>query len=84
MVRQIPGSRALVAAYVEERFVIDRTAFILLPRELDEDVLLLDLAILNSKLCYWYFMNVNNSSMLLFPKIKAKELKRLPCRTMVS
>ena len=78
VVRQIPGSRALVAAYVEERFVIDQTAFILLPRELDEDVLLLDLAILNSKLCYWYFMNVNNEFDALFPKIKAKELKRLP------
>lgn len=78
VVRQIPGCGSLVAAYVEEPFIVDQTAFVLLPEELDEDQLFLDLVMLNSKLCYWYFMNVNNEFDALFPKIKAREAKVLP------
>lgn len=78
VLRQIPGNGSLVAAYVEKPFIVDQTAFVLLSDELDEGQLFLDLAMLNSKLCYWYFMNVNNEFDVLFPKIKAKEVKVLP------
>lgn len=78
VLRQIPGSDSLIAAYVEDSYVVDQTAFVLLPDEVDQDQILLDLAMLNSKLCYWYFKNVNNEFDALFPKVKAKEVKVLP------
>ena len=76
LIRQIPAKESLIASYIKETFVVDQTAYIAKPKsELD---LLFYLGILNSKLLFWYFQNINNEFDQLFPKIKVKEFNALP------
>lgn len=76
LIRQIPAKESLIASFVKETFVVDQTAYIAKPK-LDLDILFY-LGILNSRLLFWYFQNVNNEFDLLFPKIKVKEFNALP------
>ena len=76
IVRQIPGKKSLIASYVKDDFVVDQTAYIAKPKT--DCNLLFYLGIINSKLLYWYFQNINNEFDSLFPKIKVKEFNSLP------
>lgn len=78
LVRQIPAPQSLVASFVSETFVIDQTAYIAKAKENLNVDLHFYLGILNSKVLYWYFKNINNEFDLLFPKIKVKEFNSLP------
>ena len=76
LIRQIPAKKSLIASFIKETFVVDQTAYIAKPKsELD---ILFYLGILNSKLIFWYFQNINNEFDQLFPKIKVKEFNALP------
>jgi hypothetical protein len=76
LIRQIPAKESLIASLIKETFVVDQTAYIAKPKlELD---ILFYLGILNSKLLFWYFQNINNEFDQLFPKIKVKEFNALP------
>jgi hypothetical protein len=76
LIRQIPGKESLIASFIKETFVVDQTAYIAKAKsELD---ILFYLGILNSKLLFWYFQNINNEFDQLFPKIKVKEFNALP------
>lgn len=76
LIRQIPAKESLIASFIKETFVVDQTAYIAKPKsELD---ILFYLGILNSKLLFWYFQNINNEFDQLFPKIKVKEFNALP------
>jgi adenine-specific DNA-methyltransferase len=76
LIRQIPAKESLIASYIKETFVVDQTAYIAKPKSgLD---ILFYLGILNSKLLFWYFQNINNEFDQLFPKIKVKEFNALP------
>ena len=77
LIRQIPSKNSLIASYIPETFVVDQTAYIAKPKE-DSVDLLFYLGILNSKLLFWYFQNMNNEFDRLFPKIKVKEFNDLP------
>ncbi|MBS1583024.1 MAG: N-6 DNA methylase [Bacteroidetes bacterium] len=80
LLRQIPGKTGLVAATIEDSYVIDQTVFIVKRHDTtrtSEDTLL---AYLNSQLLYWYFRNTFSEFDELFPKIKAKEVKALPIK----
>ncbi|UXD70019.1 Eco57I restriction-modification methylase domain-containing protein [Sphingobacterium faecium] len=80
LIRQIPAKESLIASFIKETFVIDQTAYIAKPKsELD---ILFYLGILNSKLLFWYFQNINNEFDQLFPKIKVKEFNALPVPSM--
>lgn len=76
LVRQIPGKSSLIVSYVEEKFVVDQTAYIAKPNKPLE--IKFYLGILNSRLIYWYFQNISNEFDLLFPKIKVREFNALP------
>jgi adenine-specific DNA-methyltransferase len=76
LIRQIPAKKSLIASYVTETFVVDQTAYIAKPKE--ELNILFYLGIINSKLLFWYFQNINNEFDQLFPKIKVKEFNALP------
>ncbi|MBK0382871.1 Eco57I restriction-modification methylase domain-containing protein [Pedobacter sp. SD-b] len=76
LIRQIPAKKSLIASYVRETFVVDQTAYIAKPKE--ELNILFYLGIVNSKLLFWYFQNINNEFDQLFPKIKVKEFNSLP------
>jgi adenine-specific DNA-methyltransferase len=76
LIRQIPGKESLIASYIKETYVVDQTAYIAKP--IAELNILFYLAILNSKLIFWYFQNINNEFDQLFPKIKVKEFNALP------
>nr|WP_297783833.1 TaqI-like C-terminal specificity domain-containing protein [uncultured Allomuricauda sp.] len=76
LIRQIPNKDSLIASYVKDRFVIDQTAYIAKP-SVQLDVFFY-LGVLNSKLIFWYFQNINNEFDQLFPKIKVKEFNSLP------
>jgi len=77
LIRQIPASNRLVVAYTDEYFVVDQTVYI---GKLQSTILnnLTTLALLNSKLIFWFFQNISNEFDKLFPKIKTKEFKELP------
>ena len=76
LIRQIPAKESLIASFIKETFVVDQTAYIAKPKsEID---ILFYLGILNSKLLFWYFQNINNEFDQLFPKIKVKEFNSLP------
>lgn len=76
LIRQIPNKDSLIASYVKGKFVIDQTAYIAKPSvQLD---ILFYLGVINSKLLFWYFQNINNEFDQLFPKIKVKEFNSLP------
>lgn len=78
LIRQIPGAQSLIVAYTTEDYIVDQTAYV---AKLKSESLLTyqaTLALLNSKLIFWYFQNTNNEFDLLFPKIKTKEFRRLP------
>jgi hypothetical protein len=80
LVRQIPAKNRLVVSYTDKDFIVDQTAYIAKPK-LDADSpykIETSLGLLNSKLMFWLFTNMNNEFDLLFPKIKTKELKNLP------
>ena len=80
LIRQIPAKESLIASFIKETFVVDQTAYIAKPKsELD---ILFYLGILNSKLLFWYFQNINNEFDQLFPKIKVKEFNALPVPSM--
>jgi hypothetical protein len=80
LIRQIPGKESLIASFIKETFVVDQTAYIAKPKsELD---ILFYLGIINSKLLFWYFQNINNEFDQLFPKIKVKEFNALPVPSM--
>ncbi len=76
--RQIPGNERLVVAYTDEHFVVDQTAYIAKLKKDSPVSIMALLAILNSKLLFWYFRNINNEFDQLFPKIKVNEFKQLP------
>nr|WP_317238966.1 TaqI-like C-terminal specificity domain-containing protein [Belliella aquatica] len=76
LIRQIPGKTSLMASLVKDTFVVDQTAYIAKPKE--ELDMYFYLGILNSKLLFWYFQNINNEFDQLFPKIKVKEFNSLP------
>lgn len=76
LIRQIPGKKSLIASYIKETFVVDQTAYIAKPKT--ELNILFYLGVLNSKLLFWYFQNINNEFDQLFPKIKVKEFNTLP------
>lgn len=78
LVRQIPSPLSLVASFVSETFVVDQTAYIAKAKESKTIDLHFYLGILNSKVLYWYFKNINNEFDTLFPKIKVKEFNSLP------
>ena len=78
LVRQIPSSTSLVASFVGQSFVVDQTAYIAKAKSDNEIDLFFYLGILNSKVLYWYFKNINNEFDTLFPKIKVKEFNSLP------
>jgi len=82
LMRQIPGRNRLIACYTEDDYVVDQSAYIIKPREADPARTMATLAILNSRLLFWYYQNESNEFDLLFPKIKAKEIKGLPIATM--
>ena len=76
LVRQIPSKTTLVASWVNDTFIVDQTAYILKPKpDINSKFYL---GILNSRLLFWYFQNINNEFDSLFPKIKIKELNTLP------
>ncbi|MBL7901011.1 MAG: Eco57I restriction-modification methylase domain-containing protein [Bacteroidia bacterium] len=76
LIRQIPAKESLIASFIKETYVVDQTAYIAKPKsELD---ILFYLGVLNSKLLFWYFQNINNEFDQLFPKIKVKEFNALP------
>ncbi len=76
LIRQIPAKESLIASFIKETYVVDQTAYIAKPKsEID---ILFYLGILNSKLLFWYFQNINNEFDQLFPKIKVKEFNLLP------
>src|SRR5690606_36629314 len=74
--RQIPDKISLIASYVDDNYVVDQTAYIAKPKS--ELNILFYLGVLNSKLLFWYFRNVNNEFDRLFPKIKISEFRSLP------
>lgn len=76
LMRQIPSKKSLIASYVNQTFVVDQTAYIAKPK-IDLNILFY-LGILNSKLLFWFFQNINNEFDNLFPKIKVKEFNTLP------
>jgi hypothetical protein len=76
LMRQIPAKKSLIASYVNQTFVVDQTAYIA-KAKIDLNILFY-LGILNSKLLFWYFQNINNEFDNLFPKIKVKEFNTLP------
>ena len=76
LMRQIPGKKSLIASYVNQTFVVDQTAYIA-KAKIDLNILFY-LGILNSRLLFWYFQNINNEFDNLFPKIKVKEFNTLP------
>ncbi len=78
LIRQIPSTKSLIVSFVNEPFVIDQTAYIAKCKQGFTIDLYFYLGILNSKLLYWYFVNINNEFDKLFPKIKVKEFNRLP------
>jgi len=78
LVRQIPSSKSLIAGYTEQNFIIDQSAFIAKRKAGGQINLKFALALLNSKLLFWFFQNENNEFDELFPKIKSKEFKALP------
>ncbi len=79
LIRQIPEKNNLVLSLEESYYIVDQTVYI---AKLKSDVTDISekaiLALLNSKLVFWYFSNINNEFDLLFPKIKVKEFKALP------
>lgn len=78
LVRQIPAQQSLVGSYVKETFVVDQTAYIAKAKPGKKIDIYFYLAVLNSKILYWYFKNINNEFDVLFPKIKVKEFNSLP------
>lgn len=76
LMRQIPAKDSLIASYIKETFIVDQIAYIAKPKT--ELNILFYLGILNSKLIFWYFQNINNEFDQLFPKIKVKEFNALP------
>ncbi|WP_192821426.1 TaqI-like C-terminal specificity domain-containing protein [Rufibacter sp. LB8] len=78
LIRQIPGSTKLVVAYTSDDFIVDQTAYVAKLKSKNDDYIKVVLALLNSKLVFWYFQNTNNEFDKLFPKIKTKEFKSLP------
>lgn len=78
LIRQIPSPLSLIASFVSETFVVDQTAYIAKAKGDKKIDLHFYLGILNSKVLYWYFKNINNEFDTLFPKIKVKEFNSLP------
>ena len=78
LIRQIPSQKSLVASFVSQTFVVDQTAYIAKAKGTKKIDLHFYLGILNSKVLYWYFKNINNEFDTLFPKIKVKEFNSLP------
>ncbi|NPD47806.1 Eco57I restriction-modification methylase domain-containing protein [Lentimicrobium sp. S6] len=79
LIRQIPGKRNLILSYLEDKFIIDQTIYIAkLKDSITDFTEKTILALLNSKLVFWYFSNLNNEFDSLFPKIKTKEFRNLP------
>ena len=74
--REIIGSR-FVCAFVEEKFIIDRSLYIGLPKNEQIDLLGI-LGLLYSKLLVWVFKFEKNEFDDLFPKIRLEEFKKLP------
>ena len=77
LMRQIPGKNSLIACFTDENYIVDQSAYIIKPKNIKPNFNSI-LAILNSKLIFWYYRNENNEFDTLFPKIKAKEISALP------
>ena len=76
VIRQIPSKKSLVASLIKDTFIIDQTGYVAKPK--DKTDLLFYLALMNSRLIFWYFQNINNEFDNLFPKIKIGEINEIP------
>ena len=80
LIRQIPAKNSLIVSFTDKYFVVDQTVYIAKQKSLSNLKILYVLAVLNSKLMFWFFRNENNEFDVLFPKIKTKEFKSLPIK----
>ena len=76
----IPAKNSLIVSFTDKYFVVDQTVYIAKQKSLSNLKILYVLAVLNSKLMFWFFRNENNEFDVLFPKIKTKEFKSLPIK----
>lgn len=80
LIRQIPAKNGLIVSFTDEYFVVDQTVYIAKQKSESSLKNFYVLAVLNSKLMFWFFRNENNEFDILFPKIKTKEFKSLPIK----
>lgn len=78
LMRQIPGRNSLISCFTSDDYIVDQSGYIIKPKEKLNVNLLAILGIINSKAVFWYYQNENNEFDILFPKIKAKEIKSIP------
>ena len=80
LIRQIPAKTHLVCGYTKDDFIIDQSAYSIKQLNGGDVFCKYVLALLNSKLIFWFFRNENNEFDSLFPKIKSGEIKNLPIK----
>ncbi|MEZ0538942.1 type IIG restriction enzyme/methyltransferase [Fibrella arboris] len=79
IIREILGKKRLVAAYIDEDIIIDRSLYIAKPRNSSLNVKYV-LAVVSSKLLAWSFRLEKNEFDDLFPKIRVEEFRQLPIK----
>ena len=70
----------MVCGYTKDDFIIDQSAYSIKQLNGGDVFCKYVLALLNSKLIFWFFRNENNEFDSLFPKIKSGEIKNLPIK----
>lgn len=78
LMRQIPGKSSLIACFTSDDYIIDQSGYIIKPNKESNISLYAILGVINSKAAFWYYQNENNEFDILFPKIKAREIKSIP------
>ncbi|UPQ77748.1 BREX-1 system adenine-specific DNA-methyltransferase PglX [Flavobacterium azooxidireducens] len=76
VVRQILGKR-IVTCYDDFNYFTDQTTYLILKNNTKKSLKYL-LAILNSKLMFYYFSKTTSDNKIVFPKIKKSQLLELP------
>lgn len=78
IIREIPSKNKLIAAYTNDDFTVKNTAHVFIPNA-DANAMYL-LAILNSKLMGYYFVNKFSERDDVFPKAKLGQCRLLPIK----
>ena len=79
IIREIPKNGRLVAAYTEDEYTVKNTAHVFIPNSSYDGRYIV--AILNSKLLSFYFVNKFSERDQVFPKAKIGQCRQLPIKS---